>query len=88
MAIKPTYRDKINRRAVYTFRDLELFGKEFEVALLAEREYKPSPPKELSFLPELAFDSKKSAIPNEAGRGRQNSHNVSAMNETSSSKST
>ena len=85
--LKPIYRDKINRRSVRTFRDLELLGKEFEAALLAKREYKPPPPKEFSFLPELAFDPKKSAIPNEAGRGRQNSHNVSAMNETSSSKS-
>ena len=86
--MKPIYRDKVNRRSVHTFRDLELFGKEFEAALLAKREYKPPPPKELSFLPELTFDSRKSAIPNEAGRGRQNSHNVSAINEISSSKQT
>ena len=41
-----------------------------------------------SFLPELAFDSKKSAIPNEGGKGRQNSQSVSAMNEGGSQKST
>ena len=82
--LKPIYRDKINRCSVRTFRDLELFGKEFEAASIAKREYKPPPPKELSFLPELAFDSKKSTISNERGRGRQNSHSVSAMNEESS----
>ena len=64
--LKPIYRDKINRRSVRTFRNLELFGKEFEAASLA----------------------KKSAIPNEGGRGRQNSHSVSAMNQESSPKST
>ena len=30
--LKPIYRDKINRRLVRKFRDLELFGKEFEAA--------------------------------------------------------
>ena len=68
--LKPIYRDKINRRSVHTFRDLELLGKEFEVTLLTKREYKPPPPKDLSFLPELAFDAKKFAVPNEGGKGR------------------
>ena len=85
--LTPSYRDKINRRSVRTFRDLELFGKEFEAVSLARRDYKPPPPKELSFLPELAFDNKKSATPNEGGSGRQNSHSVSAMNEGGSPKS-
>ena len=86
--LKPIYRDKINRRlVVHTFRDLELLGKEFEFASLVKREYQPRPPKKLSFLPKLAFDSRKSAIPNEGGRGRQNSSVVSDINERATAKS-